>query len=101
MTKRYIRVFSYILFLMIIIYFSIQSLIHSAMKPSFLNLQLILTIIVMFVLTWIVGKSLREYIRKTADGNKKIESNLKVSFVLGSLIATLCLYGLFIVNQFR
>ena len=77
-------------------YVVLKSLIYSAMKPSFPNFQFILIIISMFVLTLAIGLSVRKYIKKTANGNLKIESNLKLLFVYGSVIASLCLLSIFV-----
>ncbi|WP_374723296.1 hypothetical protein [Calidifontibacillus erzurumensis] len=89
--KVYPTLFAYLLALIIIFYFSVNSLIDSAMKTTFPNLQFISSLIIMKVLIWVVGISVKKYISKIANGNKKIELQLKVSFILGSVIAIFCI----------
>jgi hypothetical protein len=68
------------------------------MKPSFPNFQFILTFILMIAISWILGLSVKRYIDKNANRNRKIETNLKIFFVSGTVIALICLFGLFMLT---
>jgi hypothetical protein len=96
--RNYVSVIVYIFVLILVGYLSIQSLIYSVMKPSFPNFQFILTFILMIAISWIVGLSVKRYIDKTANRNRKIETNLKMFFVSGTVIALICLFGLFMLT---
>lgn len=65
------------------------------MKPPFPSIQFILTLMIMIALSWVIGLSVKKYISKFANGNKQIELNLKMLFVFGTVIATICLLGIF------
>lgn len=96
MGRSYVVIIAYILALVLLGYFSLKSLIYSVMNPPFPSIQFILSLILMIAFSWVIGLSVKKYINKSANGNKKFESNLKVLFVAGTVIASICLMGLFI-----
>lgn len=98
MSKKHIYVMGYVLAVVLLGRSLILSMIYSTMETSFPNSQFILSLIIVIVLSWIVGLTVRGYINKTARGDKKIESNLKSLFFNGTILATVCLLGLFIVD---
>ncbi|HHY72157.1 MAG TPA: hypothetical protein GX497_02800 [Bacillus bacterium] len=95
MGRSYVAIITYTLALVLLGYFSLKSLIYSVMNPSFPNIQFILTIILMIVFSWVIGISVKKYIKKYANGNEKVESNLRVFFVAGTVIASILFLVLF------
>ena len=96
MGRSYVVITAYILGFVLLGYFSLKSLIYSVMNTPFPSIQFILTSILMIVWSWVIGLLVKKYINKSANGNKKFESNLKVLFLAGTVIASIFLLGLFI-----
>lgn len=69
MEIKYSIIILYTLGLVLLGWFSLQSLIYSVMNPSFPSIQLILTIFLMISLSWVIGLSVKKYINKSANGN--------------------------------
>ncbi len=95
MDIKYSIIILYTLGLVLLGWFSLQSLIYSVMNPSFPSIQFILTIFLMISLSWVIGLSVKKYINKSANGNKRLELKLKMNFVSCSVIAFVCILGLF------
>ncbi len=65
------------------------------MEPVFPNSKFIETLIIMIAISWTIGILVKKYIKKSANGNKKIETNLKTLFLYGTVSASVFILGLF------
>ncbi|KGP73302.1 hypothetical protein N782_06450 [Pontibacillus yanchengensis Y32] len=91
MKKQYLFALSlYIISLILVIYYSIQSLIYSTMNPSFPNTTFIGTLVIMISVTFAIGMVVRTYISRCYNPKQA-----KKHFLVGTVTSWIILLGLF------
>lgn len=65
----------------------------STTQPTFPNFQFIITLNLMIAISIIFGLSVKKFINKTANGNKSLETHLKMTFIIGTVSSLVLLIG--------
>jgi hypothetical protein len=91
--RNVIFVSAYVLIFTLITHLSLQAIMGSTTQLTFPNFQFIITLIFMIAISIVFGLAVKKFINKTANGNKSLETNLKMTFVIGTVISSVLLFS--------